>query len=109
MIYFVRGQFVMLDFDLAPKLGVTTTALNRIVKRNPARFPSDFCFQLTAIEYENLQLKRENNPRISHLRYPPHVFTDYGAFMAATLFTTDRSIAISLSLLRTLVHGKRKK
>ena len=53
-IQVVRGQRVMLDSDLARLCGVTTMALNQAVKRNPARFPRDFAFQLTQQEFTDL-------------------------------------------------------
>ena len=55
LIYIIHNQQVMLDSDLAALYQVETSALNRAVKRNSGRFPQDFCFQLTADEYENLK------------------------------------------------------
>jgi len=55
MIYEIRGQKVMLDSDLATLYEVEVKALNRVVKRNIKRFPSDFMFQLTIEEWENLK------------------------------------------------------
>ena len=55
MIYLVRGEKVLLDADLAALYGVTTKALNQAVKRNLARFPVDFMFQLTAEEYVGIR------------------------------------------------------
>ena len=56
-ILFIRGQKIMLDKDLAELYGVQTKAFNRAVKRNQARFPPDFMFQLTAKEFANLRLQ----------------------------------------------------
>jgi hypothetical protein len=53
-IYIVRGQRIMLDSDLAQLYGITTMAFNQAVKRNPARFPRDFAFQLTVQEFRDL-------------------------------------------------------
>ena len=55
VIYLLRGQKVMLDFDLAALYGVTTKALNQAVKRNAPRFPVDFMFQLTSEETRSLR------------------------------------------------------
>jgi hypothetical protein len=55
LVYFVRGEKVFLDADLAMLYGVETSALNRAVKRNTDRFPADFMFQLDATEWENLR------------------------------------------------------
>ena len=54
-IYFVRGEKVMVDFDLAMLYGVETAQLKRAVRRNLERFPSDFMFELTREELENLR------------------------------------------------------
>ncbi len=54
-IYEIRGQKVMLDFDLAELYGVQTKVLNQAVKRNIDRFPKDFMFQLTKVEFNNLR------------------------------------------------------
>ena len=54
-VYFIRAEKVMLDADLADLYGAETSALNRAVKRNMDRFPSDFMFQLTHAEWHNLK------------------------------------------------------
>ena len=54
-IYFIRNQKVMLDRDLAILYGIETKVLNQAVKRNMSRFPEDFMFQLTEIEFQNLK------------------------------------------------------
>src|SRR5436305_653143 len=55
LVFFIRGEKVMLDADLAALYGVRPKALNQAVKRNNARFPADFCFQLTAKEWADLK------------------------------------------------------
>ena len=57
MIYTFRGRQVMLDSDLARLYQVTTSNLNKAMKRNIARFPERFCFQLTENEYDNLRFQ----------------------------------------------------
>jgi ORF6N domain len=59
-IYEIRGQKVMLDAGLASVYGVTTARLNQQVKRNQERFPGDFVFQLTSVEYQSLMLQNCN-------------------------------------------------
>ena len=54
-IYFIRNTKVMLDRDLAVLYGVETKRINEQIKRNAARFPENFMFQLNEIEYENLK------------------------------------------------------
>jgi len=62
-IFEIRGQKVMLDFDLAEMYQVETKSLNLSVKRNMKRFPSDFMFQLTKDEWDNLRLQIETSKR----------------------------------------------
>jgi hypothetical protein len=81
-IFFVRGTRVMLDADLARLYGVATKNLNKAVKRNASRFPSDFMFQLSSHEMLDLRFqigtsKREQGGR----RYSPYAFTEQGIAM----------------------------
>jgi hypothetical protein len=90
----VRGKKVIAVSDLAEMYGVATKALNQAVKRNAARFPSDFVFQLTLEEAETLRrsrsqivtLKRGNN-----IKYLPYVFTEHGAIMAASVLNSRQA------------------
>ena len=77
LIHEVRGQKVMLDFDLAKVYGVETKSLNRAVKRNVDRFPKDFVFRLTRAEFEALryQIGTLKSGRGQHRKYLPFVFT----------------------------------
>lgn len=91
-IYVIRGQRVMLDFDLAAMYGVKTGRLNEQVKRNIERFPDDFMFQLTKGE---LEILRSNNKWISQnatsnfakmgLRKLPYAFTVNGVAMLSSV------------------------
>ena len=80
-----RGQRVILDSDLAALYGVETKRFNEQVKRNAARFPVDFMFQLTAEEFDSLrsQIATLKIGRGQHRKYLPHAFTEHGAIMAA--------------------------
>ena len=71
-IHPLRGQKVMLDFDLASLYGVSTGALNRAVKRNASRFPSDFMFRLTLREYDSLRFQFGTLKRGEHSKYLPY-------------------------------------
>lgn len=79
LIHEVRGQKVMLDFDLARVYGVETKSLNRAVKRNADRFPKDFVFQVTRREFEALryQIGTLKTGRGQHRQYLPYVFTEH--------------------------------
>jgi hypothetical protein len=76
MIYEIRGQKVMLDYDLAELYAVELKALNQTVKRNIERFPSDFMFKLTQKEWNILRSQIVTaNRDISKVRFSPYVFT----------------------------------
>lgn len=77
-ILLLRGHKVMLDCDLARLYGVETKALNRAVKRNRARFPGDFMFELRDEEFENLRVQFGTS-RWGGRRYRPYAFTEQGA------------------------------
>lgn len=105
MIYVIRGQKVMLDSDLAQLYGVETGHLNRAIKRNINRFPSDFMFQLTAEETESLifQIGVSNVGRGGR-RYLPMVFTEQGLAMLSSVLNSDTAIMVNISIMRTFVR-----
>jgi len=87
-IYEIRGLRVMLDFDLAEMYGVETRVLNQAVKRNIKRFPSDFMFQLTTIEFENL-ISQFVTSSWGGVRKLPYAFTEHGVTMLASILRSD--------------------
>lgn len=110
-IHFVRGHKVMLDADLATLYGVPTKVLNQAVKRNAARFPPDFMFQLGADEHQALrsQLVTSNESGTGATgrggrRYSPWVFTEHGALMAATVLNSPKAIEMSVFVVRAFVQ-----
>ena len=98
-IYVIRGQQVMLDFDLAEIYGYETRYLNLQVKHNLNRFPEDFMFQLTKEEYDNLMLK---NSTSSHggRRKPPFAFTEQGVYQLATVLKGELAERQSVAIMR---------
>jgi len=101
MIYSIRGQKVMLDSDLAQLYGVETGALNRQVKRNMNRFPSDFMFQLSEIEDESLRCQIGISNEIKGgRRYLPYVFTESGVAMLSSVLSSERAVEINISIMR---------
>jgi hypothetical protein len=109
LILTIRGQKVLLDSDLARIYGVTTSRLNEQVKRNVDRFPDDFCHQLTAVEWNNILSLRSQNAilnkgRGKHRKYPPYVFTEHGAIMAANVLKTPRAVQMSVFVIRAFVR-----
>ena len=75
-IYYIRGQKVMFDFDLAELYQVETKHLKRQVRRNIERFPEDFMFELTIEEYNSLRSQIGTLKRGEHVKYLPMVFTE---------------------------------
>ena len=103
-IYFIRGQKVMLDKDLAAIYGVKTKALNQAVKRNADRFPKDFMFQLSWDETGSLRSQIVTLKRGRHIKFRPYVFTEHGAIMAATVLNSPVAVAMSVQVVRAFVR-----
>ena len=107
LIYSVRNQNVLLDSDLAELYGVTTSNLNKAVKRNQDRFPGDFMFQLTKGEYDNLRFQigtSNNNISRGGRRYLPHVFTEQGVAMLSSVLNSKRAVQVNIEIMRTFVR-----
>ena len=86
MIYVIRNQKVMLDFDLARIYGYATRDFNNQVKHNSNKFPGDFMFRLNKAEWESiLRLKKSTANYISKMRFLPYAFTEQGVYMLMTL------------------------
>ena len=105
-IHLIRGQRVVLDADLAAFYGETTKRFNQQVNRNLGRFPEDFMFQLNEDEFAALRLQFATlkTGRGQHRKYLPHVFTEHGAIMAATLLNSPRATALSVYVVRAFVE-----
>ncbi len=105
-IHLIRGQRVVLDSDLAAFYGETTKRFNQQVSRNLARFPVDFMFQLNEQEFSalRLQIATLKAGRGQHRKYLPHVFSEHGAIMAATLLNSPRATALSVHVVRAFVE-----
>ena len=104
-IYEVRGQRVMLDFDLAELYGIETKYLKRSVKNNIRRFPPDFMFQLTPDEWESLrfQIGILETGRGKHTKYLPYVFTEQGLAMLSGILNSDTAIQVNINIMRAFV------
>jgi ORF6N domain len=89
-ILVIRGQKVMVDADLAALYGVPTKALNQAVKRNAARFPADFMFQLTDAEKFSKSL--------------PFAFTEYGAVAIANVLASPQAVEMGIYVVRAFVR-----
>lgn len=108
-IYDVRGQKVMLDYDLAAIYGVKTSILNQAVKRNIDRFPSDFMFRITVEEWDEiLQMGMISQFVTSSLNKrkktsPPYAFTEHGAVMLASVLRSPSAVQMSVVVTRAFI------
>jgi hypothetical protein len=117
-IYEIRGQKVMLDFDLAELYEVPTKALNQTVKRNEQRFPFDFTFRLTLAEWEtvwsqiatasaNDKNMRSQNVTTSqkkrNISATPYAFTEQGLAMLSGVLNSDKAIKVNIAIMRAFV------
>lgn len=105
-IYYVRGQKVMLDADLAKLYQVETKVLKQAVRRNLSRFPEDFMFELTTEEFEVLrsQIVTSKAEQRGGARYLPFCFTEQGVAMLSTVLNSERAIAINIQIMRVFIH-----
>jgi len=107
-ILVLRDQNVLLDRDLAALYGVTTKRLNEQVKRNLARFPIDFMFQLTAGEETALRshfaTSKKPAPNRGGRRYLPHAFTEQVVAMLSSVLSTERAVAVNIEIMRAFVR-----
>ncbi len=128
-IYELRGNRVMLDFDLAALYEVETRVLNQAVKRNMERFPEDFMFQLTKLEYESIQFQINSAgqgmssqivmadsssqfvmmdiPRNRTGKYLPFAFTEQGVAMLSGVLHSKRAIGMNIAIMRAFVEMRR--
>src|SRR6266550_196669 len=122
-IYLIRGEKVMLDYDLAVLYSVPTKSLNLAVKRNTERFPNDFMFRLTQAEAEGLRFQigtsNENaakqtsglrfqtetsKSRRGGRRYLPYAFTEQGVAMLSSVLRSARAVQVNIAIMRTFVR-----
>ena len=105
LIYEIRGFNVMLDSDLADLYEVPTKRLNEAVKRNIARFPKHYMFQLTNEEYQSLRSQiATSNKKRGGRRYMPYVFTEQGVAMLSTVLNSEKAIQINIKIIDTFVQ-----
>jgi hypothetical protein len=102
-IYSIRGQKVMIDFDLAELYEIETRALKQAVKRNITRFPDDFMFQLNNEEINNL-VSQSVIPSKSKLGGAfPYAFTEQGVAMLSSILNSEKAILVNISIIRAFV------
>lgn len=114
-IYEIRGQRVMLDFDLAALYELETRVLNQAVKRNHKRFPVDFMFRLTMEEFKNILGPNPNNFHgmlsqfvMTSSKRPiaasPYAFTEQGVAMLSGILNSDKAISMNIAIMRAFVE-----
>src|SRR5437660_8077029 len=104
LIHEIRGERVILDSDLSAIYGVDTRSLVQAVKRNIARFPSDFAFQLSADEYDSLRSQIVISKGRGGRRYLAYALTEHGAIMAANVLNSERAAQASVEIVRAFVR-----
>lgn len=120
-IYNLRGERVMLDFDLADLYEVETRVLNQAVKRNIERFPKDFMFQLKSFEYDLIRsiVKKiressssqivmiENLPLNRTDKYLPYAFSEQGVAMLSSVLNSKKAVKMNISIMRAFVEMRK--
>ena len=123
-IYDIRGQRVLLDFDLAALYEVETRVLNQAVKRNIKRFPDDFMFRLTLDEWETIRSQSVTAYQGSEIpssqivmlmtlpqnrtgKYLPYAFTEQGVAMLSGVLSSDKAINMNIAIMRAFVDVRK--
>jgi len=107
LIRLARGEKVLLDADLAMLYGVTTGNLNKAVKRNLRRFPSDFMFQLTDEEAAGLIFQTGISKQRGGRRHNPYAFTEQGVAMLSSVLRSERAVQVNVAIMRAFVSLRR--
>ncbi|PCE63539.1 ORF6N domain-containing protein [Sediminicola luteus] len=107
-IKLIRGQQVLLDFDLAKLYGVETRVLKQGVRRNSGRFPEDFMFQLTEVEYKSLTSQIVTSKGRGGLRYKPFAFTEQGVATLSSVLRSPQAIEMNILIMRAFVLLRRQ-
>ena len=106
-IYEIRGQKIMLDFDLAILYGTETRILKQAVKRNKERFPKDFMFQLTKKEWQELITNCDNLPDAAKFSPAlPLAFMEHGVTMLASVLKSKKATQMNISIIRAFIALK---
>jgi hypothetical protein len=104
-IFIIRGHKVMLDADLAELYGVETKSLNRAVRRNLDRFPKEFMFELTELEWKNLKCQfGASSLEHGGRRKLPLAFSEQGVAMLSSVLNSPRAIQVNIAIIKTFVR-----
>jgi len=104
LIHYIRGEKVILDFDLAALYGVEVKRLKEGVRRNIKRFPPDFLFEVTAEEFKALRSQFASLKKGQHSKYLPFVFTEQGVAMLSSILRSERAIQVNIAIMRAFVQ-----
>lgn len=102
-IYTIRGQKVMLDFDLAELYETETRTLKQAVRRNQERFPDDFMFELTKEEFEHLTSQIVITSNHGGRRHLPFAFTEQGVAMLSGVLKSKKAVQTNIAIMRAFV------
>lgn len=102
-IYQIRGEKVMLDFDLAEMYEVETRVLKQAVRRNLDRFPQDFMFQLTDNEINNMVSQSVIPSKSKFGGAKPFAFTEQGVAMLSSVLNSKKAIQVNITIIRAFV------
>ena len=105
-IYEIRGQKVMLDFDLAEMYGVETKRLKEQVRRNIERFPAEFMFELTKeeVSISRSQIATLKTGQGYNIKYLPFAFTEYGIVMLSSVLKSKTAVEVNINIIRAFVR-----
>ena len=110
-IYEVRGERIMLDFDLAELYQVETRIFNQAVKRNKESFPRDFMFKLTSKEWKKISSSQfvmmDNLPKNRSNKYLPYAFTEHGVTMLASVLKSTKARKMNIAIVRAFISLKK--
>lgn len=107
-IYTIRGQQVMIDSDVAYFFGVTVSSLNRQMRRNANRFPSDFCFQLSDKETNDLRCQKgTTNFLSSKRRYNPYAYTEEGVIALSGVIKSETAAKMSVEMAKKFIQMRK--
>ena len=107
LIYIIRGEKVMLDFDLATLYSVETRTLKQAIRRNIKRFPDDFMFVLNANEWKEVITNCDNLGAIKYSPSRPFAFTEQGVAMLSSILNSERAIAVNIQIIRVFTRMRK--
>jgi hypothetical protein len=107
-IHEIRGEMVMLDYDLALLYEVDTKILNQAVKRNIDRFPEDFMFRLNQKEWQAIISQDVTSSSVNRRKdATPFAFTEHGVAMISGVLKSDKAVKMNISIIRLFIEMKR--